>query len=149
MVPQERITHKKTHKRRLILQRESSNSVKIRYQPSKNDIMAWADLLFTLLIENYNLNYFAIFGSYASGQHGVGSDIDLVIVHDSNLTFETALSHALDISKKIDWEIHLYSLQTFKTGLDEKNTFFQAMLHNNINIYQSKEFKTLLTNYEY
>ena len=90
----------------------------------------------------------AIFGSYTSGKFTFGSDIDLLIVHnDSKLSFEKCLGEALNVSTEIDWEIHLYSLKMFKNALKEQNDFLLTILEDNINIYQSKEFKIGLYDY--
>ncbi|MHA2362565.1 MAG: nucleotidyltransferase domain-containing protein [Candidatus Hodarchaeales archaeon] len=82
-------------------------------------IIKWAEELLDQLNKEYHIHFFAIFGSYLSDDYSFGSDIDIIVLqsNDQILSFEKVLTQALKISKKIDWEIHLYTIHQFVDGL--------------------------------
>ncbi|MHA1838701.1 MAG: nucleotidyltransferase family protein [Candidatus Ranarchaeia archaeon] len=90
------------------------------------------------LIKQYQVHYVAIFGSYVTETYGLGSDVDLLVVHDDpNISFEKVLSLSLSVSTEIDWEIHLYNINDFLKGYQARNPFFLAMLETSLCLYQS------------
>ena len=140
----EKITLSMMQGRQLTLQKKSSNSVKIRYQPTKKQIITWINNIATKITESYHIVHLSLFGSYVKNNYGIGSDVDLLIVHnDAKLTFEKVLTIALEVSPQIDWEIHLYHLNDFKKMLKNKNRFITTIFNNNMEFYSTRELLAL------
>ena len=124
--------------------KKSLPSLKIVYPESKTRIKEWTIEITRRLRAFYTVHCCILFGSYAANTYSVGSDVDLLIVYDTSdvLPFEKALTIALDVSTKVDWEIHLYSLKQFINGLLlGKNDFFMTILDTGIEVYCSDLFK--------
>ena len=144
----EKISLKRMQRRRLRLLKKSLNSVKIRYQPSKKQIIEWINQIVSKLKANYQIVHLSLFGSYVKNNYGIGSDVDLLVIHtDDELTFETVLTIALEVSSQIDWEIHLYHLSDFKTMLKNKNRFITTILTENMEFFTTAIIDDLKSSY--
>ncbi len=93
-----------------------------------------------ILKKRHNIIKVILFGSYVNDTYSYGSDVDLFLVHDDkNLSFEKALTIALEISSDIDWQIHCYGIEDYKYGLNNNNPFFKTIHEHGLSIYDNEK----------
>lgn len=69
-----------------------------------------------------------VFGSTASGQAGMHSDIDVLVVGD--VSFSELVTHLYPIQEKLGREINpkLFQLEEWERGLQEQSAFVRDVL---------------------
>lgn len=94
-----------------------------------------------LIVENINPDKIILFGSYARGTHTADSDIDLIIVKESNLP---VTERGLDIyklfrRKLITLDIKYYTPDEFISKLKSKYSFLSSVIKESKVLYERKD----------
>lgn len=120
------------------MQKKSSNFVKIRYPKNKDEVIELVNIWIEKLVNKFSIHTVVLFGSYAKGTYTYGSDTDILLIYNEEVSFEQAMSLALGISSEIDWQIHIYSLDDFNEGLANKMVFFQTILNDGLVLFKKQ-----------
>jgi predicted nucleotidyltransferase len=112
--------------------------VKIRYPKNKEEVLKLVNKWIEKLVNKFSIHSVILFGSYAKGTYTYGSDTDILLIFNEELSFEQVMSLALAVSLEIDWQIHLYSLDDFNKGLSNKNAFFNTILKDGLVLFEKR-----------
>jgi len=89
-----------------------------------------------LLIENLKPEQILLFGSLADKQLGEWSDIDLVIVHQTNLSFYRRIKQALQLIRpKVGVDLLIYTPAEFSSLSQERRFFRDEILNKGTVLY--------------
>lgn len=96
-----------------------------------NDIAQW-------IASEFNPEQIILFGSYAKGSADNGSDVDLVIIQDTNLPYH---KRGLDIrlsliGNKIPFDILVYTRNEFENEKNDKFSFLNSAIKNSKILYE-------------
>lgn len=122
------------------MQTTSSGKIRVRLSPSEKrrrllqrEIKRWLPLL----IENLKPKRIIVFGSFAENHVNEWSDIDLVIIHETNLPFLQRAKEALLLTKpKVGVDFLIYSPQEFSRLSKERPFFREEILNKGKVIYE-------------
>jgi len=127
------------------LQEKSSNSVKVRYAPSKDAVKRRLASYLRKISAERKLYLALLFGSYAKGDYGVGSDVDLLLVCDGLSTdLRDRLSQLSDPDFPVDLEPFAYTVEEFeKMGNTLHPLAVEALSHGEV-LYAAPEIRDLI-----
>ncbi len=122
------------------MQTTSSGEIRVRLSPSEKrqrllqrEIKRWLPLL----IENLKPKRIIVFGSFAENRVNEWSDVDLVIIHETNLLFLQRAKEAILLTKpKVGVDFLIYSPQEFFRLSKERPFFREEILNKGKVIYE-------------
>ncbi len=104
----------------------------IRGQALRRELKRWLPLL----IDNLQPEKILLFGSMTKRRLGEWSDIDLVIVHQTNLSFYRRIKQALQlINPKVGVDLLIYTPEEFAKLSRERRFFRDEILDNGKVLY--------------
>jgi len=124
------------------LLRESSDSVIVRQPVPRETVLEIVQRYGEGLVRNPGVRDAWLFGSYARGDHKVGSDIDLCVVvygKPSKKLYLALISGFYEISTEAEVQLHLYSARDFDTMLSEGIHFVREIVSQGIQLVRSGE----------
>ena len=103
-----------------------------------SDISQQIDEISTRIIENIDPEKIILFGSYAKGNHNEDSDLDLIIVKQSNLPKH---KRGIEIRRLfygllIPMDLKVYTPEEFENELKNKYSFLNSVLKGSRTIYE-------------
>ncbi|MBD3408211.1 MAG: hypothetical protein GF411_18965 [Candidatus Lokiarchaeota archaeon] len=113
------------HRRRLKLREPSSDSVKVFWPQSKDEVLRKVKRVVQHLADLNDVLDIWLFGSYATDQFMHSSDVDLCIVlsEDSELQEVDIMEYAGRLKVGLRFEFHIYRESTFKDLLSDETGF--------------------------
>jgi len=127
------------------LPRKLSNSVKVRYAPSKAKVEKILSAYMGRLQAKYDLKFAVLFGSYAKGSYSFGSDIDLLIVaSDLPKDLTKRFSALLDLELPIQIQTFGYTIEEFTKMLKEEHPFVTEVLRKGEVLYATPDYRNLI-----
>ncbi|MBI5842427.1 MAG: nucleotidyltransferase domain-containing protein [Chloroflexi bacterium] len=122
------------------MQTNSTSKIRVRLSPSEKrrrllqrELKRWLPLL----IENFKPERIIVFGSFAANRVSEWSDVDLVIVHKTNLPFlQRAKAAMLLTQPKVGVDFLIYSPQEFSRLSKERPFFREEILNKGRVLYE-------------
>ncbi|MHA1637622.1 MAG: nucleotidyltransferase domain-containing protein [Candidatus Thorarchaeota archaeon] len=114
----------------------SSNSVRVRWPKSKDEVLEVVKKFSQLISKTYNIDQLWLFGSYAKDEYRYGSDVDLCIIvkGNSQVKYEALLEIFQDISEGIEVQFHIYKQTTFDSMKEEGHVFIREITERGLKI---------------
>ena len=103
-----------------------------------SDISRQIDEISTRIIENIDPEKIILFGSYAKGNHNEDSDLDLIIVKQSNLPKH---KRGIEIRRLfygllIPMDLKVYTPEEFENELKNKYSFLNSAMKDSKTLYE-------------
>lgn len=81
-----------------------------------------------------------LFGSLAGGKIGITSDLDLLVVKDTDKPFLTRLREIMEqLNPRVAVDILVYTPKEFEVMQSEPNSFIKGILKNGRVVYEKKQ----------
>lgn len=127
------------------MRKKSSNSVRIKYAPSKRKVETFIKKYVESIKERVDLKLAIIFGSYAKNTYAYGSDIDLFLIAEKlpkrNIERQDTLA---DVNSPIQIETFPYTPEEFEKMIKENHPLINEVIQNGKVIYIAQDFKKTL-----
>lgn len=127
------------------MREKSSDSVKIKYAPSKERVEKVLSVYFKRLRSKFDVKLGVLFGSYAKGSYSWGSDIDVLIVaSDFPKDMSKRFSMLVDLKLPLQVQPFGYTVQEFRKMLKERHPLITEVLKEGQVLYATQEYRSLV-----
>ncbi len=105
----------------------------------KNKLNAELDKIINTLSSIPGVERVILFGSMVSGEPGISSDLDLLVIQKTEKAF---LSRLIEINKQLNPEVAVdilvYTPEEYSTMIKEPNSFMRSILKNGRVVYEKQ-----------